>query len=674
MRLAYLQDNARIGYPVTAQRVAVGSPLDDAHAFVDNGVPIFACPLKSNGDPMPPRNWESIAPSHAQVNRWKNGMALCAVTGIVYDVIDIDPRNGGSLSFKRLTKTLGDDGPVVYWEVATASGGTHLWIAPLGIGTRPGFMPGIDLKGGKPDGSSRGFVFIPPTRRPSKDDANAGTLIQYRPTTQQSHPINGSGGNTAAIRAFIETPPLEGKVVTTGRAPVSELKQACLDAPAGSQRAALLRYTHELERKGYEPGDILELLEGLAARMPAYNERKPWRPADLRGLLHKPGEVIPDGAPDEIGKVTTRRASGGLRKISDVERELIHWIWPGRLARGKATLLDGDEGMAKSLITLDVAARFSQGCAMPGETAAHVPAGNVLMLAPEDSPSDIQARWEAAGGDPERLFIPDLQLVKEKGGRQRVKFDGEYLAFPDAIQRFRRWLVEYEIQLVIIDPIMAYLSEKVNSNNDPQVRRALEPLSTALSEFGCAAIMIRHLNKNATYKAAYRGGGSVAFGAVARVRLLVGELPPSAKAEAANGLMIIKNNNLKKASGQALGYDVMDSSVVQDNEGNLVGCIEWGQAVPVSADALLNGDPKQHGFAPERRMAVEAVLTEMFAEKDPWPVAEAKARIASAFADDDQPNHKTLEAARAALGINYRQDKGGRWWTMEPPPKTRVGG
>src|SRR5215469_3558598 len=104
-----------------------------AFALVDMGVAVFACPLKSNGDPIPPRNWETTKPDRTQIGRWKPGMALCAVTGDKFAVIDMDPRNGGELSLRRLKKELGDDFPNVYVEVNTASGGKHLYVASLGI-------------------------------------------------------------------------------------------------------------------------------------------------------------------------------------------------------------------------------------------------------------------------------------------------------------------------------------------------------------------------------------------------------------------------------------------------------------------------------------------------------------------------------------------------------------
>ncbi len=47
--------------------------------------------------------------------------------------------------------------------------------------------------------------------------------------------------------------------------------------------------------------------------------------------------------------------------LSNVTRELLAWLWPGRIPLGKLTLLAGDPGLGKSFVTLDMAARVSIG-------------------------------------------------------------------------------------------------------------------------------------------------------------------------------------------------------------------------------------------------------------------------------------------------------------------------
>ena len=65
----------------------------------------------------------------------------------------------------------------------TPRGGTREFITSLGVGSRDGVRPGLDLKGGRPDGTSRGFAFIPP---PGNGPRRQG---RWRPTSGPPCPI-----------------------------------------------------------------------------------------------------------------------------------------------------------------------------------------------------------------------------------------------------------------------------------------------------------------------------------------------------------------------------------------------------------------------------------------------------------------------------------------------------
>ncbi len=152
--------------------------LERARELIRIGVPLFvAKPALKLGRWDPdggtgnsgywlPKNWEKTRPDLAVLESWKPGYGLAAVMGLSLDVIDIDPRNGG-----EATAELWRDAalfPEVYALAATPSGGTHSFIAPLGIGKTN--ESGVDLQGGRLDGSSRGFVWIAPTTKRSKVD------------------------------------------------------------------------------------------------------------------------------------------------------------------------------------------------------------------------------------------------------------------------------------------------------------------------------------------------------------------------------------------------------------------------------------------------------------------------------------------------------------------------
>ena len=55
----------------------------------------------------------------------------------------------------------------------------------------------------------------------------------------------------------------------------------------------------------------------------------------------------------------------------DVTMQAPSWLWHGRIPEGHITIIDGDPGVGKSTMLLDIAARASRGVPMPGATAAH---------------------------------------------------------------------------------------------------------------------------------------------------------------------------------------------------------------------------------------------------------------------------------------------------------------
>ena len=53
--------------------------------------------------------------------------------------------------------------------------------------------------------------------------------------------------------------------------------------------------------------------------------------------------------------------------LSDVTETHLQWLWQGRIPLGTITLLDGDPGLGKSLLLLDLIAPTTTGWPMPDE-------------------------------------------------------------------------------------------------------------------------------------------------------------------------------------------------------------------------------------------------------------------------------------------------------------------
>ena len=66
----------------------------------------------------------------------------------------------------------------------------------------------------------------------------------------------------------------------------------------------------------------------------------------------------------------------------DVDPRPVSWLWPGRLAHGKLTLLAGDPGIGKSQISIDIAARITTGAEWPDGGRAN--SGSVIIISAEE--------------------------------------------------------------------------------------------------------------------------------------------------------------------------------------------------------------------------------------------------------------------------------------------------
>jgi hypothetical protein len=103
-------------------------------------------------------------------------------------------------------------------------------------------------------------------------------------------------------------------------------------------------------------------------------------------------DQAPQPAASDTGTLITRR-------LADIESRPVSWLWAGRIARGKLTIIAGNPGLGKSQITASIAAIVTTGGQWPVDRTRCLP-GNVLFLTAEDDSSDtLRPRLEAAGGE-----------------------------------------------------------------------------------------------------------------------------------------------------------------------------------------------------------------------------------------------------------------------------------
>ncbi len=236
--------------------------------------------------------------------------------------------------------------------------------------------------------------------------------------------------------------------------------------------------------------------------------------------------------------------------LSQVETQEVHWLWEKRIPLGKITILDGDPGMGKSLLAINVAACVSTGYPMPDGTPGKQ--GGVILVAPEDGASDtLRPRLEAAGGDPSRVLL--LNIVEGQDAK-KLKVNDRPFSLSHDLETLEEAIKRTKAILVVLDPLMAVLGHNIDSSRDQDVREVFTPLAQLAERTNCAILVIRHLNKGVSANALYRGAGSIGIIAAARTALIVARDPYE---ENRRTLATTKNNLSRKASN--LSYQIVEN-------------------------------------------------------------------------------------------------------------------
>jgi RecA-family ATPase len=317
--------------------------------------------------------------------------------------------------------------------------------------------------------------------------------------------------------------------------------------------------------------------------------------------------------------------------LSDVEPERVTWLWEGYLPRGKVVILDGDPGVGKSTVSLDIAARITTGSPMPDGSAPVK--GAVLILSAEDGIADtIRPRLDAAGADPAQVItITGIISYNDDGERysRTVEIPGDLLAIEQVIG-------EHAVVLAVVDVLMAYLSAQVNSHRDQDVRRALHVLSGVAERTGCCIVILRHLNKASGGSPMYRGGGSIGIVGAARAGFMIGTDPDDGTGRT-RVLAPVKCNLAEEPP--ALAYHLVNDE--------LRGCarVQWDGISGHKAASLLAepGEPDERSERDEAAGWLVAYLTELGGEAEAKDVK--RAARAAGFAD------RTVDRARKRAGV-----------------------
>lgn len=332
-----------------------------------------------------------------------------------------------------------------------------------------------------------------------------------------------------------------------------------------------------------------------------------------------------------------------LTRLSDVKPERLQWLWPGRLPTGKIATLDGDPGLGKSTLALDIAATVTNGGPWPDGGHCEHP-GDVLLLSGEDGLADTVApRAIAAGADTSRIHAIEGKSAIDPDTGERYL---QSITLADVLM-LKEAMARVGAALLIVDVLMAFLPGGVDAHKDQDIRRVLTALSKAADTSGCTVLLLRHLNKTKGADPLYRGGGSIGIVGAARSGLLVTADPND---PARRVLATVKSNLAQMPT--ALAYRLADSPE------HGVARVQWDGTVNYQAAELLAGPSVDED---NDRSDVDDWLTTLL-KAGPVESAEVyKAADAAGFSKDK------AKRAKKRIGVKaYKSSGDGPWmWTLE---------
>lgn len=314
--------------------------------------------------------------------------------------------------------------------------------------------------------------------------------------------------------------------------------------------------------------------------------------------------------------------------LSTIDAKEIEWLWEPFIPFSMITIMEGDPGVGKSFLAMQLAAQISIGGELP--EGQKLDRGRVLYLSAEDDTAyTIRPRIDAMGGDPSRIRVQgDFLSLDEKG-----------------LNALMREVRRKPPDLLILDRLFAYVPSGQDMYKPNVIRQLLSFLKDIAETGETAVLIIRHLTKAKHDKAIYRGGGSMDVIGAARSAFLVCEHPNDSSTKL---VVHIKHNIAKR--GQTQSYEIY-----ADDGG--MATLNWLGPSDITIDDLISSE----GGTPKMSALDEAIqFLRVFLKNGPEPTTKVEKEAAARDISE-----KTLERARRSLGVVSK--KKGKSWVLSLP-------
>lgn len=250
------------------------------------------------------------------------------------------------------------------------------------------------------------------------------------------------------------------------------------------------------------------------------------------------------------------------------------WLWPQQIAAGKVTVIVGENGLGKSSIAADLAARVSKGSPWPGQEETSAPWGTALIVCAAEEQFDLMpARLEGAGADFENICTLEAELSPDDSIGNPAMRPRPIIERLALVQAALEQLPD--CKLVVIDPLSVYL-DGPDGRRGGAVQMVMQGLAKLARRFGVAIVVVAHLTGTASLRAFSQF--TATLGPPSAGRSVWGVLPDPDDGD--RQLVLSLDGNFGKAR-ETLSVRLADGDAAP------MPHVDWSTAAPVSLRELI---------------------------------------------------------------------------------------
>jgi hypothetical protein len=508
-------------------------------------------------------------------------------------------------------------------------------------------------------------------------EANLAASLEGLTVVDIDGPVGNAAFNRLKTPVTIAVKTSRGRhAYFTGEFPGGTAKAKQIDILTGENRYVMLPPSHHESGHEYHwlptkrntpaglPGNLKELLPKRTASISAPNKTgKLIRKGERNDILFRTAcairrridndRIVLDmmkvlnarGLEEPLSDGELRAAVASSGKYGEAANDLfgppveteplpMEYLWYPYIPRYGLTIIAGDPGRGKSMLTALLAATVTSGQAWP--LSKERPTGNkVLLLSAEDNWARVTLhRLLKAGAEIENL-------------RQMYRFKA---LTNDRLELLAEYIESERPDLVIIDTLSAYMGGARDMHRQNEVGEFLGMLTEIAERTGAAIVGLAHLNKQSNELPMYRIVGSIGFFASIRSALFLGTDPDDrTRLALAHG----KANASEK--GQTIIFDMVGG-----------GKDDVPLLVPLHLSAATDQDVCKIENNPvgrpssEREQATEFVLSHLSDTPEPWKAIQLAAEARS-IASEATLNLVRAELAKARKIVQIGRGKRARW-------------